>query len=158
MGLTPSKVIPHLLWNGEQLKAGDLDTTPLLTTEGTIMHHKSFRRTQTGTISHGSYYILTFADTGAQTCSRGPDKLKLFRCLEWYLVQTSHWICSIMDNQLDIKGVFMHIKIGLRDTTDGLCVKQHVWILFVIICPEGPTSITTRFPRSDIPSQLNGGH
>ena len=56
-----------------------------------------------------------------------PEILKRFRCPERYLVQTHHRIRGGTDNQLDIKDVlFMHIRIGLKEATDGLRVKRHV--------------------------------
>ena len=41
----------------------------------------------------------------------------------------------------------MHIRIE-ADMTDGVCVKQQVW--YLLIYPEGSTSIVTRFLSPDI--------
>ena len=78
----------------------------------------SFGHSQTGTISHDSYYILAFKDTGP-----------------------SHQICDITDNQLDIKGILC-IKELVFERCDSwfTCPTTH---LLVRICPKGPISIAS---------------
>ena len=108
----PPGAVRHSLWEGKQFETVS-NPLPSLTIGGTITNqsHILFRRTLAGLIS------IVFVGTGVQNCSSGPEILKLLEYPYKYLVQTSHRMGYIMNNQLDKKCVlFIHIRIGLRET------------------------------------------
>ena len=66
------------------------------------------------------------ADTGAQTCSSGPEILEVLGCSSNILIPTSNRMHGITYDQLHIKGiVFMHIKVGLKETRQVVYVLEN---------------------------------
>ena len=108
------RAMPHLDWNREQFKRSPPDPPPLAAVEVAMMlrTHAKFGCVLTGPVSHNSH-IIAFADTGAQTCSIGPEIQELLGYSDEYLVPTTNRIRGITDNQLHIKGIlFLHIRVG----------------------------------------------
>ena len=64
---------------------------------------------------------LSYADTGAQTCSSGTEILELLNCPEDYLIPTSHRIRGIKKSSLDIKEVLL------------LLIQVRIWKFFGIL-------------------------
>ena len=86
--------------------------------------HSEFGCTLNDPNSHQAYHIHAIVNTGAQTCSSWPEILKVLRCVNDHLVPTSHRICSITKDQLNIRGLlFMHISQPQRDNASGVCIR-----------------------------------
>ena len=72
---TQWRAMPHLAWNGEQFERSPPDPPPLATVEVAMMPKTlaKFGCVPMGSVSRRSHKIIAFADTGAQTCSSGPE-------------------------------------------------------------------------------------
>ena len=79
--------------------------------------HATFGRVPKKPVILRAHPVLTFADTGAQTCPAGPEIQKLLGYADGYLVSTTHWIRGITNDRQRIKGViFLCIKVGTKVT------------------------------------------
>ena len=125
---TQWRALPHLAWNGEQFKRSPPNPPPLATVEVDMMPrtHAKFDCVSTGPVSRCSHKIIAFADTGAQTCSSGPEIQELLGYSDEYLVPTTQRIRGITDNQLHIKGILLlHIRVGSRKTRQAVYVVDN---------------------------------
>ena len=112
-------VIPHLLWSGKEFSRQPPTEPPTVAVEISIMHraHTSFGRNWHGRTVPRATVIVACADTGAQTCSSGPEILALLNCPEQYLIPTSHKIRGITNSHLELMGaLLLHIRIGCHET------------------------------------------
>ena len=125
---TQLKAVPHLVWNGSKFQRGSPDPTPTLTVEVTLVPeaHAEFGYTAMEANSLRTHRMTAIADTGAQTCSSGPEIQRILKCPDKQLIPTSHRIKGITDNPLNIKGViFAKIRAGLRETRQVIYVSEN---------------------------------
>lgn len=125
MGLTN---VPHLEWNGDRFQRSSPELPPSMAAEITMMPgiHATFGRIPKKPVSPRAHPVLAFADTGAQTCSAGPEIQKLLGYPDGYLVSTTHRIRSITDDRLRIKGVlFLRIRVGTKETRQAVYVSDN---------------------------------
>ena len=125
---TQSTTVPHLEWNGGLFQISPPEPPPSVRVEIAMLPgtHAAFGRVPKDPVSLRSHHVLAFADTGAQTCSSGPDIQKLLGYTDGYLVSTTHRIRGITDNRLHIKGVlFLRIKVGSRETRQAVYVSDN---------------------------------
>ena len=88
--------------------------------------HESFVRLLSYKPPTDTKEIDSFADSGAQTCSSGPEILQHLNCPEKYLIPTSHRIKGITQNGLRIKGVLLlHIQLGNRESRQVVYVSEN---------------------------------
>ena len=86
----------------------------------------------TNTVSHQSHHIVAFADTGAQSCSSGPETQTLLRYPDEYLMLTTHRVRCITNNRLHINGVlFLCVRVGPRETRQVVFVADNTSGLYL---------------------------
>ena len=132
--LTLSISVPHPEWNGEQFQRSSLEPYLSVTAEIAMMPgtHPTFSCISTNTVSHQSHRILGFVDTGALTCSSGPEIQRQLRCPDRYLVPTTDRIRSITNNRLHVNGVlFLHGRVGARETRQAVYVADNTSGLYL---------------------------
>ena len=125
---TQLATVPHLEWDGKQFQRNPPEPPPVVTVEITMLPrtHAAYGHAPKDAISDSSHHILAFADTGAQTCSSGPEIQRLLGYPDGYLVPTNHRIRGITDNRLEVKGVlFLVIKVGSRETRQAVYVSEN---------------------------------
>ena len=120
-------VIPHGVWKGDEFHKQAPAKSPMLPITVTIMNaaHQKFGRRWVGSHKeiHHPKSMKACADTGAQTCTSGPEILELLKCPDNYLVPTSHKIHGITDTDLDILGAIL-----LRIDCEGRSTRQIVYV------------------------------
>lgn len=128
INLTKPKAVPHLIWNKSKFRRGTPDPAPTLMVEITLIPeaHAEFGHISIGQAGLHTHRIEAIADTGAQTCSSGPEIQKILKCPDKCLVPTSHRIRGITDNLLNIKGViFAKVRVGSRETRQIIYVSKN---------------------------------
>ena len=120
--------IPYMEWNGDEFTPAHPKSHPDLPITVTIMHNshaklgKCLTRQEYARVPNGAR-TTACADTGAMTCSSGPEILKLLHCPERYLLKTSHRIRGVTGTNLDVLGSLL-----LRIETEGRITKQVVYV------------------------------
>ena len=127
-GRTPPEAIPHLEWDGKQFQASSPAPSPSITVQVSIIPgaHSKFGRRLRNPTDQRSHRIIALADSGAQTCSCGPEVQRMLKCPDGYLIPTTHRIRGITEDRLHIKGVvFLRIKMGDRETKQAVYVSEN---------------------------------
>ena len=127
-GKSQPATTPHLEWDGKQFQVNSPEAPPSITVEVTMVPeaHAKFGRQLRNPVSQVNHHILAIADTGAQTCSCGPEIQELLGYPDGYLIPTTHRIRGITENQLQIKGVlFLRIKVGKKETRQAVYVSKN---------------------------------
>ena len=115
-------------WNGQCFLELDPRPSPTLKVEVSVMHqaHESFGRYARHRDIKSNVATSSFADSGAQTCSSGPEILDLLNCPDEYIIPTSHRICGITNSALDIRGVLLlHIRVGKEETRQVVYIANN---------------------------------
>ena len=120
--------VPHMEWDGSQFVPHPPQRHPELAVTLTIMQesHAKLGKHLTGKerafIVNGAR-AAGCADTGAMTCSAGPELLELLHCPERFLLKTSHRIRGVTGTSLDVLGSLL-----LRIEANGRITRQVVYI------------------------------
>ena len=123
-----ANAVPHLIWNGNRFQRGPPDPPPSLTIEITLIPeaHAEFGHASKKVSNLRTHRITAVPDTGAQTCSSGPELQKVLGCPDRFLVPTRHRIRGITEAPLQIKGViFARIRVGSRETHQMIYVSEN---------------------------------
>ena len=125
MGLTN---VPHLEWNGERFQRSSPELPPLSGIRDNHMPeiHATFGRIPKKPVSPRVHPVLAFADTGAQTCSDGPEIQKLLGYPDGDLVSTTHRIQVLTNDRLRIMGVlFLCTRMGTKEMRQTVYVSDN---------------------------------
>ena len=127
-GASAGDAIPHMEWNGNEFTPAHPKSHPSLPITVTILHDshiklgKRLTTREYARVPNGAR-TTACADTGAMTCSSGPELLKLLHCPERYLLKTSHRIHGVTGTNLDVLGSLL-----LRIEVNGRVTKQVVYV------------------------------
>ena len=127
--------VPHLAWNGEQFQRSSPEPPLSVTMEIAMMTgtHAAFSCIPTNTVSHKSHHIPAFADTGAQTCSSGPEIQRLLGYPDGYLMPTIHRIRGITNNRFHVKSVlFLRVRVASKETRHVVFVADNTSGLYLL--------------------------
>ena len=76
--------------------------------------------------SFRTYHVTAIADTGAQTCSCGPEAQKALGYPDEYMILTTHQIWGITEDPLDIREVmFACIRAGSKETRQAIYMFEN---------------------------------
>lgn len=131
-------VVPHMEWRNGAFKATRPAAQPQLMVQLEVLDccHEEFGKTrprlrrQERNLS--PIRIRAIADTGAQTCTAGPDLLEALHVPKGYLISTSHHSVGIDHNELAYMGcVFISISAGKHTTNQAVYITTGVRGLYL---------------------------
>ena len=114
-------------WDGNKFKQQAPSPSPIVQCHMEVMTHahKSFGKHITGK-PLSAQQVSSCTDTGAQTCSSGPEILERLGCSDDILVPTRHRIKGITDTPLDISGaLFLNISLGKYNTRQMVYISKN---------------------------------
>ena len=127
-------VIPHGDWITGVFKQSTPEHQPKMDVQIVIMHtaHKLLGRRWPPNQPQASGRVSIIADTGAQTCTSGPEILSSLQCPASFLLKTRHRINGITKDGLDLMGALLVcITSGDRATKQIMYVCRNTSGVFL---------------------------
>lgn len=131
-------VIPHMEWSDGGFRPSNPDPQPTITLQVEVLDccHEEFGRTIPRIRSHSKarapVNISVVADTGAQTCTAGPDIIDKLRVPKGYLLDTTHSSIGIDSKSLSYLGcVFLSLSTDTHNTCQAVYVTTGVRGLYL---------------------------
>lgn len=151
--------IPHQEWQEGKFVDSSPKSHPEVKVQLTVMHaaHEKLGRHISPSVKTrmmNDVHHVACADTGAMTCTSGPELLQVLRCPRHYMLRTTHRIQGVTGDGLQIIGTLM-VRIALGDhvtrqvvyitnNTSGLYLSESALRDLQVIHPEFPDPLPTR--------------